>query len=113
GEAPLPDRAPLVLLREGLDAGRYEDLERVAALVSPAELGALLATDGELPTPARIDWLVAQGADLEARDGDGDTALFRLLTRGPAAAPAIQALLRHGARSEEHTSELQSRENLV
>ena len=97
GEAPLPDRAPLVLLREGLDAGRYEDLERVAALVSPAELGALLAPGDELPTPARIDWLVAQGADLEARDADGGTALSRLLARGPAAAPAIQALLRHGA----------------
>src|SRR5690606_5836691 len=93
GEAPLPDRAPLVLLREGLDAGRYEDLGRV----SPAELGALLAPGDELPTPARIDWLVAQGADLEARDADGGTALSRLLARGPAAAPAIQALLRHGA----------------
>ena len=90
-------RAPLTLLREGLDAGRYEDLERVAALVSPAELGGLLLDDGQAPSPARIDWLVGQGADLEARDSDGETAVFRLLSRGPAAAPALQALLGHGA----------------
>ena len=97
GEAALPDRAPLALLREGLDSGRHDDLERVAALVAPPELGALLATDGELPTPERIDWLLAQGADPEACDEAGDTPLFRLLARGPAAVPAIQALLRHGA----------------
>src|SRR5690606_11514125 len=97
GEAALPDRAPLVLLREGLDAGRYDDLERVATLVAPAELGALLAGDGAPPTPECIDWLLAQGADAEACDEAGDTPLFRLLGRGPAAVPAIQALLRHGA----------------
>src|SRR5690606_25043998 len=93
----LPDRAPLALLREGLDGDRYEDLERVAALVTPAELGALLAPDDALPTPGRIDWLLAQGADPEACDDAGDTPLFRLLSRGPGAVPAIQALLRHGA----------------
>ena len=97
GEVAPPDRAPLALLREGLDAGRLDDLERVAALVDPAELGALLAEGDPLPSAERIDWLVAQGADLEARDADGDTAAFRLLALGPAAAPALQALLRHGA----------------
>ncbi|TWT22585.1 hypothetical protein FQY83_06110 [Luteimonas marina] len=97
GEAPPEDRAPMLLLREGLDAGRYEDLERVAALVTPAELGGLLLDDDAAPSLARIDWLVAQGADLEARDGDGETAAFRLLARVPAAVPALQALLRHGA----------------
>ncbi|TYT26079.1 hypothetical protein FZO89_07305 [Luteimonas viscosa] len=97
GDAPPEDRTPLVLLRDGLDAGRFDDLERVAALVSPAELGALLLDDAAAPSLARIDWLVAQGADLEARDADGDTAVFRLLGRGPGAVPALQALLRHGA----------------
>ena len=85
GDAPPEDRTPLVLLRDGLDAGRFDDLERVAALVSPAELGALLLDDAAAPSLARIDWLVAQGADLEARDADGDTAVFRLLGRGPGA----------------------------
>ncbi|WP_202839741.1 ankyrin repeat domain-containing protein [Luteimonas saliphila] len=93
----LEDRTPQTLLREGLDAGRLDDLERVAALVSPAELGALLLDDDATPSLARIDWLVAQGADLEARDAEGDTAVFRLLARGPDAVPALQALLRHGA----------------
>ncbi|HRN61829.1 MAG TPA: ankyrin repeat domain-containing protein, partial [Luteimonas sp.] len=97
GEAPPEDRVPLLLLREGLDAGRFEDLERVAALVTPAELGDLLLDDDAAPSLARIDWLVAQGADFEARDDAGDTAAFRLLSRVPAAVPALQALLRHGA----------------
>ncbi|MGY1408236.1 ankyrin repeat domain-containing protein [Luteimonas sp. A611] len=97
GEAPPEQRSPLLLLREGLDAGRHDDLERVAALVPPAELGGLLTCVDDLPTPARIDWLAAQGADLEVRDASGETAVFRLLTRGPAALPALQALLGHGA----------------
>ncbi|MDH5835183.1 ankyrin repeat domain-containing protein [Luteimonas kalidii] len=90
------DRAPLTLLREGLDAGRFDDLERVAALVTPADLGSLLLEEGPASI-ARIDWLVAQGADLESRDADGETALFRLLARGSGAVSALQALLRHGA----------------
>ncbi|MDH5831621.1 ankyrin repeat domain-containing protein [Luteimonas sp. M1R5S18] len=97
GEAAPEDRAPLALLREGLDAGRFDDLDRIAALVTPAELASLLLDDTPAPSIARIDWLVGQGADVEARDADGDTALFRLLARGPAAVPALQALLRHGA----------------
>ena len=97
GEAVPEQRAPMLLLREGLDAGRHDDLERVAALVSPAELGSLLLDGEAIPSPARIDWLIAQGADCEARDADGDTAAFRLLARGPVALPALQALLGHGA----------------
>ena len=97
GDAPVEDRAPLTLLREGLSEGRLDGLERVAALVSPAELAGLLDEEGALPSVERIDWLAAQGADLEVRDERGDTAAFRLLGRGPAALPALQALLRHGA----------------
>jgi len=97
GDAPAEDRAPLTLLREGLDTSQYDGLERVAALVSPAELGGLLVDGGTIPGTERIDWLAAQGADLEARDDSGDTAAFKLLARGPAALPALQALLRHGA----------------
>jgi hypothetical protein len=95
---PVPEQcAPLQLLQEGLDAGHFDQLERVAALVSPAELGGLLLGPDGHPQPARIDWLAAQGANLEARDAAGETAVFRLLARGPAALPGLQALLAHGA----------------
>src|SRR5690606_31389436 len=97
GEAVPEQRAPMLLLREGLDAGRHDDLERVAALVSPAALGSLLVDGEAIPSPTRIDWLTAQRADCEARDADGDTAAVRLLARGPGALPALQALLGHGA----------------
>jgi len=95
---PVPEqRAPMQLLQEGLDAGHYDELERVAALVAPAELGSLLIGADGIPLPARIEWLAAQGADLETRDAAGETAVFRLLARGPAALPALQALLAEGA----------------
>ena len=97
GDAPAEDRAPLSLLREGLDSHQYDGLERVAALVSPVDLGGLLVDGDATPTVERIDWLVTQGADVEARDEHGDTAVFVLLSRGPSALPALQALLRHGA----------------
>ncbi|MGJ4802815.1 ankyrin repeat domain-containing protein [Luteimonas sp. SDU82] len=97
GEAVPEQRAPMLLLREGLDAGRYDELERIAALVSPSELGRLLFEGDAIPSRARVDWLMAQGADGEVRDDNGDTAAFRLLACGPAALPALQALLGHGA----------------
>ncbi|RPE79871.1 ankyrin repeat domain-containing protein [Vulcaniibacterium tengchongense] len=95
-DAPLPDRAPAELLREGLRDGRGEELRGLARLLSPAELGALLHEADALAAPARIDWLLAQGADAEARDAAGDTPLFALLGRGRPALPALQALLRRG-----------------
>ena len=95
-EAPV-DRAPLEVLREQLAEGRFEELEPLAQLVSPAELGGLLL-DGEAPpAPARIEWLLLNGADPDARAEGEDTALLQLLGRGTAALPAAQALLRGGA----------------
>ena len=94
GGARAIDMDPLVIVGgvgEGLDAGRHDDLERVAALVSPAELGSLLLDGEAIPSPARIDWLIAQGADCEARDADGDTAAFRLLARGPVRLSDVEA----------------------
>src|SRR5690606_40299548 len=119
------------LLREGLGEGREHQLDAVAALLGPAELGALLHDgDGVVP-PHQVDWLLSRGADPEVRDGRGRTPLVLLLDRGPSALATLQALLRRGvspsgagnlarfmaacaaARSEEHTSELQSRETLL
>jgi ankyrin repeat protein len=97
GDAPLPERAPLALLRDALHEQRYDHHEHLLALVSPAELGGLLLDDGAPLSVARIEWLLAQGADPDARDEHGDTPAFALLARGADAVPALQALLRAGA----------------
>ena len=95
-DAPLPDRPPLDLLREALDAGDGEAASRWATLVDPADLAGLLR-DGTSPaSPARIDWLLRHGANPEVRDAAGDTPLFAWLAQGPSAVPAVQALLRRG-----------------
>lgn len=96
-DAPPPDRPPLDLLREALDAGDAEAASRWAALVDPADLAGLLR-DGAAPaSPSRIDWLLRHGANPETRDAAGDTPLFAWLAQGPSAVPAVQALLRRGA----------------
>jgi ankyrin repeat protein len=94
--APL-DRAPQVLVREGLRAGRFEGLDNLVRLLSPAELGGLLYDSDAPPSPQRIEWLLARGADPDAREGVADSAMFALLSRGPTALPALQVLLRRGA----------------
>ncbi|MGY0612710.1 ankyrin repeat domain-containing protein [Luteimonas sp. A501] len=97
-DSELPaDRAPLEVLREQLGEGRFEGLEPLAQLVSPAELGGLLVDGDVVPAPARIDWLLLNGADPDAREEAGDTALMQLLGRGTKALAATQALLRGGA----------------
>lgn len=96
GDAPLPDRMPASLLRDGLRDGRAADLGGLAKLLTPAELGAQLHDEDNALSPERVAWLLAQGADAEARDAHGDTPMFALLARGPAAVPALQALLRRG-----------------
>lgn len=96
GDQAVPDRAPAALLREGLGEGREHQLDAVAALLGPAELGALLHDgDGVVP-PHQVDWLLSRGADPEVRDGRGRTPLVLLLDRGPSALATLQALLRRG-----------------
>lgn len=95
-DAPMPDRAPIALLRDALYEGHVDDCARWLPLVAASELGALLH-DGDSPAePARIDWLLAHGADAETRDAAGDTPMFAWLAQGPGAAAAVQALLRRG-----------------
>ena len=95
GDAAARDRKPATLLREGLEAGRYDELDALAALLTPAELGALLHDDAGVPSATRVEWLLARGADPEVRDACGDTPVHALLQRGADALPALQALLRH------------------
>lgn len=95
-DAPLPDRAPIALLRDALYDGQTDQLPRLLPLVSAQDLGALLR-DGASPAgPAQIDWLLRHGADPEVRDDAGDTPLFAWLAQAPVAASSIHALLRHG-----------------
>ena len=90
------DRAPITLLREGLDEGREHALDTVAALLGPRELGALFH-DGEAALPPRqIEWLLDRGADPEVRDGTGTTPMFALLARGPEASDSLQVMLQRG-----------------
>jgi len=91
-----PDRAPLGLVRDGLYADRHDGLDALARLCSAAELGSLLHDPGIVVSPARVEWLLRQGADAETCDGVGDVPLFALLSRGPEAMPVLRVLLRRG-----------------
>ena len=73
-----------------------QDLAGLAQLLSPAELGAQLHDEESAAAPLRIEWLLAQGADPDIRNGRGDTPLFALLDRGAAALPALRAMLARG-----------------
>nr|WP_246505525.1 ankyrin repeat domain-containing protein [Coralloluteibacterium stylophorae] len=101
-DAALPDaRAPELLIDEALAAGRFDLASSLLEAQPPSARVDLLS--GLLPAfagegdPARLDWLLARGADPERPLEDGDDALFRLLGRGGAAAPGIQRLLDAGA----------------
>lgn len=95
-EAP-PDRTPLALLRDALERQHPDALDpALARLLTADELGSLLHDDAARAWPAGLDWLLAQGANPDARDARGDTAVFALLGLPGALAP-LQALLRRGA----------------
>ena len=96
-EAVPPDRAPVAVLRDALLDGRFDGLERVLPLLAPGELSALLHEEDVQASPEALDWLLRHGADAEVRDPRGDTPLFVLFDRGPAALPAIETLLARGA----------------
>jgi ankyrin repeat protein len=96
-DAPLPDRAPTVLLRDGLRDGRAEELGGLAQLLSARERGALLHDEDAVISADRVRWLLAQGADADVRDVDGDTPMHMFLGRGPEAAASVRALLERAA----------------
>ncbi len=94
-DAPMPDRAPIALLREGLHEGRG-GLDPLARLLTPGDLGLLLHDEAVTADARRVDWLLARGADPYVRDGQGQTALFGMLARAAAARPALRRLLDAG-----------------
>ncbi|HVR82052.1 MAG TPA: ankyrin repeat domain-containing protein, partial [Luteimonas sp.] len=90
-----PDRTPLSLLRDGLREERFKGLDNLVRLLSPADLASLLVDGDAASQPARIDWLLARGADPELRAALSDnvlsdTPMFALLARGPRALPDLQ-----------------------
>ena len=92
----LPDRAPIDLVRDGLQAGDYAGLEALAQLCSPVELGQLLHDGGILQSPRKVGWLLARGVPPETTDAQGDTPMFVLLGRGAEAVPVLTLLLERG-----------------
>ncbi|WP_022970775.1 ankyrin repeat domain-containing protein, partial [Xanthomonas maliensis] len=96
GPTILPDRPPLVLLREGLQLGQRDGLLALARLCAAEELGGLLHDAHLALNPEAVDWLLRHGADAEVRDACGDVPMFALLSRGVEAIPSLQVLLRHG-----------------
>lgn len=96
GAPTLPDKPPLVLLREALAFGNFEGMAPLARLCAADELGGLLHDPQLALQPAVVEWLLAQGASPEVLDACGDTPMFALLSRGADALPSLQALLRVG-----------------
>ncbi|KRG45214.1 hypothetical protein ARC78_03235 [Stenotrophomonas pictorum JCM 9942] len=94
--AALPDRAPLVLLREALVFANFDGMPALARLCSAEELGGLLHDPQLALQPRVVDWLLGQGAAPEVLDACGDTPMFALLARGADALPTLQVLLQHG-----------------
>jgi ankyrin repeat protein len=97
GAAAPPDRAPQLLLHAALQRQDAAALDpALTRLLGADELDALLCDEAALAWPAGLDWLLAHGANPDARSANGDTALFALLRR-PGALASLQALLRRGA----------------
>jgi ankyrin repeat protein len=94
----LADVPPLARLRLALEARRHDQLRALLPLLAaePGELAELLLEFAARLDPAALRLLLplAEGVPPDAA---GDGLAFRLLTRGPDAAPALLALLERGA----------------
>lgn len=96
GLAGLPDRPPLVLLREALGFGNLEGMAAIARLCQADELGGLLHEPELALEPRAVAWLLDNGAQPDVLDACGDTPMFALLARGIDAVPSLQVLLDRG-----------------
>src|SRR5690606_36706273 len=95
------------MLREWFADADAEELAYTAfARAAQDSLGRLHAD----PTVARRRVVISADAQVEVEDQPLGSSLVRL--RSPVPLSAVAAIHIDGARSEEHTSELQSRENL-
>ncbi len=89
-----PDRSPASLILEALGTGDTTGLETLAALCTPEELGRLLHEPG-VPLEQQA-WLLRHGAAAEARNAQGDTPLFALLSQGAAGMAAARVFMARG-----------------
>ncbi len=89
-----PDRPPLVLLRERLLAG--EDARDLVSLVDRSALEGLLADAEVANEPARVDWLLRQGARVDARPHGRPSPMAAALAQGVAGLPLLRVLFAHG-----------------
>lgn len=88
-----PDRTPVALLREAIEQQNPAGLDpALARLLGSAELGHLLGEDNTLAWPPALYWLLAHGADPEARLPGAPGPMFKLLAR-PQGLPMLQHLL--------------------
>ncbi len=94
----VPDRPPLLLLRErlleGVDA---HALAPLAGLLGKAEYSGLLCDAEVASDPARVEWLLRQGANPDSRQRGSLAPVAAALSRGPPGIEVLRALFAHGA----------------
>ncbi|PJK12446.1 hypothetical protein CO614_05375 [Lysobacteraceae bacterium NML120232] len=91
-------RPPLQLLADALDAGDDNAVRMVTGLLDRQELDRAVL-EAVARRPAQVAALCKLGANIEARNADGETALFLLLDAAadPAARKALAGQLQAGA----------------
>ena len=97
-DGALPDRPPQLLLRERLLEGvGGRELAPLAALLGTAEMNSLLCDAEIAAEPERIEWLLRQGAQAEARIPGTASPVAAALARGTAGIDILRVLFASGA----------------
>ena len=97
-DGALPDRPPQLLLRERLLEGvGGRELAPLAALLGTAEMNSLLCDAEIAAEPERIEWLLRQGAQAEARIPGTASPVAAALARGTAGIDTLRVLFASGA----------------
>ncbi len=92
------ERSTTELLRDALATRRFERVGPLLKLGDQVALATAQLGDFALESDLDVfDWLLACGADAEAREPGADSVLFALLERGGSATGALQRLLDRGA----------------
>lgn len=97
-DEPAPERPPSLLLREALlDGADTARLQALATLLERADFDRLLGDADVAAAPARMAWLLQQGADPEFRAPGATAPLETALAQGEAGIGAASVLFAHGA----------------
>ena len=96
-DASQPDRPPLLLLRECLlDDADADALAALRPLVGARELDTLLCDDEITAAPARVQWLLQQGAAVDARVPGTLLPVQAALAKGSAGIASLRPLFAAG-----------------